>query len=99
MPLSATDRAELDRLGVENVRQRVAYCGPGTGATIPGLGTGVGMMRGDVEEWLADKERKGAKLQHDILWWAKAAALIGIIGIVVAIAIAILPYLLSEPAP
>jgi hypothetical protein len=32
MPLSRSDRAELDRLGVDNVRQRLDSSGPGGGA-------------------------------------------------------------------
>jgi hypothetical protein len=99
MPLSPSDRAELDRLGVDNVRQRLDFSGPGTGAVVPGLGPGFGMTRGDVEEWLAEKGREAAKLQLDILWWAKAAAWIGLIGILVTIAIAVLPLLLTKPIP
>jgi hypothetical protein len=72
MPLSESDRAELERLGVDNVRQRLVP-GSGGGSVVPGLGPGFGMTRGDVEEWLAEKSQEAAKLQLKILWWARAA--------------------------
>jgi len=90
MALSETDRAELNRLGIDNVRLKLAYAGPGPGSVVPGLGTGFGLTRSDVENWLAERSRADAKQQSDILWWAKAAALIGGIGIVVTIIIALL---------
>jgi hypothetical protein len=39
MPLSLSDRAELDRLGVDNVRQRLVP-GSGGGSVVSGLGPG-----------------------------------------------------------
>jgi hypothetical protein len=48
------------------------------------------MTRGDVEDWLAEQTREAARQQADILWWAKAAAFIGLLGIIVAIVIAFL---------
>ena len=92
MPLSPNDRATLERLGTDNVRQRLDHAGPGPGAVVPGLGEQFGMTRSNVEEWLAEEGRKAAKLQLDILWWAKAAAIIGAVGIGVTIAIAAMPY-------
>jgi hypothetical protein len=94
MPLSPSDRAELERLQTDNVRQRLDHAGPGPGAVVPGLGPQFGMTRSDVEEWLAEKNREAAKLQLNIFWWAKAGALIAGIGILVAIVIAIIPYVL-----
>ncbi len=38
MPLSAADRAELDRLGLENVRLKLAYAGAGPVLSFPDLG-------------------------------------------------------------
>lgn len=93
MPLSPTDRVELDRLTVENVRLKLAYAGPGPGSVVPGLGPGFGMTRGDVEDWLAEQSRAATTLQSKILWWAKAAAWVGAVGILVGIAIAVLPHL------
>jgi hypothetical protein len=90
MALSDADRAELNRLGIENVKLKLSYAGPGSGSVVPGLGPGFGMTRGDVENWLAEQDREAAKRQVDTLWWAKAATWIGAVGILVAIAIAAL---------
>jgi hypothetical protein len=46
MPLSPNDLAMLERLGTDNVRQRLDHAGPGAGAVIPGLGPHPGMTRG-----------------------------------------------------
>jgi hypothetical protein len=93
MSLSLSDRTELDRLGIDNVRLKIAYAGPGPGSVVPGLGPGFGMTRSDVEEWLAEQSRDASRLQLNILWWAKAAAWISLFGIVVAMVIAGLAYL------
>ncbi len=88
MALSESDRAKLDRLGIENVKLKLTYAGPGPGSLVPGLGPGLDMTRGDIEEWLAEQSRRAAKQQDDILWWAKAATWVAAVGILVAIAIA-----------
>jgi hypothetical protein len=90
MALSDADRAELNRLGIENVKLKLSYAGPGAGSVVRGLGPGYGMTRGDVEDWLAEQDREAARRQIDTLWWAKAAAWIGAAGILVAIVIAAL---------
>jgi hypothetical protein len=90
MTLSATDRAELERLGLDNVKMKLGYAGPGPGAAVIGLGPGFGMTRGDVEEWVAEQTRAATKLQIDTLRWAKAAAWIGVAGIAVSAALAVL---------
>jgi hypothetical protein len=92
MPLSQSDRAELDRLGVDNVRQRLVP-GSGGSAVVPGLGPGVGMTRSDVEEWLAEKSQEATKLQLNILWWARAAFWVGVASILVTLAIAASSYI------
>jgi hypothetical protein len=92
MPLSESDRAELERLGVDNVRQRLVP-GSGGGSVVPGLGPGFGMTRGDVEEWLAEKSQEAAKLQLKILWWARAAFWVGVTSILVTLAITALSYI------
>jgi ATP-dependent DNA ligase len=52
------------------------------------------MLRSDVEDWLFEKETQASKkiiqLQEDTLRWAKLAAWIGVVGILVAIVIAVL---------
>ena len=67
MPLSQSDRAELDRLGADNVRHRLSYSGPSRDAVIGSFGPGFSMTRGDVEEWLVEKSQEATKLQRDSL--------------------------------
>jgi hypothetical protein len=90
MALSETDRTELNRLDVENVKLKLGHAGPGPGSVVPGLGPGFGMTRSDVEDWLAERSKEAAQQQSDILWWAKAAAYISAAGIVIAVIIALL---------
>jgi hypothetical protein len=96
MALSPTDRDLLDSLGVGNVRQKLDHAGPGQGAAVTGLGPGFGMTRGDVEAWLAEKDRAADTLQRDTLWWAKSATWVGIAGIAVAIVIAAVTLILGK---
>ena len=51
------------------------------------------MTRSAVEDWLAEKSQETTKLQHDILWWAKAATWIGVTSILVMIALTALSYI------
>ena|SRR5579872_996418 len=92
MPLTPDERAKFERLGVENVRQRLNYGGAGDGSIIPGLGIQRDVVRREVEDWLYDKDRETAKLQTDILWWAKAATWIGGLSLLVVVVIAVLSY-------
>jgi|SRR6516162_303283 len=66
---------------------------PAPGAVVPGLGNGM-MLRGDVAEWVAEKDRElqraQTQLQESTLLWAKVAAWVGVAGTVVAIIIAVL---------
>jgi hypothetical protein len=80
--LSVHDRTELDRLGVENVRLKLAYAGPSRQSVIPGLLPGYVMTRGDVEDWLAERTREARQAG---VFWAKAAACIGVVIILVII--------------
>src|SRR5262249_58222184 len=80
MSLSDADREELERVGPENVRSKLAYAGTGRGATVPGLGKGI-MLRGDVQDWLAERVRESAKLEADTLFFTKAAFWIGGVGL------------------
>jgi hypothetical protein len=93
VPAVQDQTRELERLGMDNVRDRLRYADAGPGAIVPALGDGK-MLRGDVENWLAQKDKAlrehAQKLQEDTLWWAKAAAWIGVAGILVAMAIAAL---------
>ena len=91
MALSFDQVRELERLGVDNVRERLRYAGAGSGSVVPGLGDGK-MLRSDVEVWLAEKDeaarKRAEKLQEDTLWWAKAAAWLSGIGIIVGTIVA-----------
>jgi hypothetical protein len=93
MPLTFDQQRECERQGPDNVRRQLAYAGANPGSVVPGLGDGT-MTRGDVQEWLAEIERKSAEEQKEAtastLFWAKVAAWAGIIGIVVTIVIALL---------
>ena len=55
MALTAGERAALEAVGAANVRDKLRYAGPGRGAA--GLVSG-DLSRGDVEDWLADKDRE-----------------------------------------
>ena len=86
MPLKFDQACELERLGMDNVRERLRYAGASPGSIVPGLGDG-NMLRGDVENWLAERDKalreRAEKLQQDTLWWAKAAAWVAGAGIIV----------------
>jgi hypothetical protein len=99
MALSENDRAKLDRLGIENVKLKLTDAEPGPQSAVPGLGPGLDVTRGDIEEWLSEQSRKAAKQQDDILWWAKAATLVAGIGVAalgIGIVVAIVITALSE---
>jgi hypothetical protein len=83
MALSQEHRRELDRLTIENVRLKLAYSGAGRGAVMPGLGDGT-ILRGDVEDWLAEKAKLEAKEGAATLLWAKIAGWAGVVGVVLA---------------
>jgi hypothetical protein len=93
MPLTFDQQRECERQGPDNVRRQLAYAGANPGSVVPGLGDGM-MTRGDVQEWLAEIERKSAEEQKEAtastLFCAKVAAWAGIIGLVVTIVIALL---------
>ena len=88
MGLTPDQVCELERLGVDNVRDRLRYAGASGGAIVPGLGDRSQMLRRDVEDWLVEQDKvarkRVEKLQEDTLWWAKAAAWLSGVGIIVA---------------
>jgi hypothetical protein len=57
MALTASEQAALEAAGAANVRDKLRYAGPGRGAAVAGLAPG-DLTRGDVEDWLTDKERE-----------------------------------------
>ena len=68
MALTPAQLAAVEVLNVEDLRRRLAYAGPGRGSVVPGLGDGM-ILRGDVEDWLAEHGKKAGKAQRrrDIL--------------------------------
>ena len=77
MALSEEQRRELDRLTIENVRLKLAHSAAERGAVVPGLGEGT-ILRGDVEDWLAEMARLEAEQRAATLRWAKIAGLASI---------------------
>jgi hypothetical protein len=75
MPLSDADSEELERLAPDKIRSKLASAGAGRNAVVQGLGNGM-MLRGDVEDWLAERDRESAKREADTLSFNKAAALL-----------------------
>jgi hypothetical protein len=86
MALTPGQVRELERPGVDNVRERLRYAGPGGRVDCAGTGDGK-MLRSDVEGWLGEQDKaarkRAEKLQEDTLWWAKAAAWFSGVGIIV----------------
>jgi hypothetical protein len=89
MPLSDADFEELERLTPDYVRSKLTFAGAGLGATVPGLGNGM-MLRGDVEDWLAERDRESAKRQADTLFFYTTAAWMAGLALVVATIFALL---------
>ena len=92
MPLSDADSEELERLAPDKIRSKLASAGVGRGATVPGLGDGM-MLRGDVEDWLAERDRESAKREADTLFFNKAAAWMTGLALLLATIIALLDRL------
>jgi hypothetical protein len=92
MPLSDADSEELERLAPDKIRSKLASAGVGRGATVPGLGDGM-MLRGDVEDWLAERDRESAKREADTLFFNKAAAWMAGLALLLATIIALLDIL------
>ena len=80
MALRPDQDAELRRLNVEGIQQQLTYAGPGRNAVVPGLGDGM-MLRGDVEEHVAKRERKATRR---LIWTNTALAIIGIVIAILA---------------
>ena len=53
------------------------------GAAISGFTCG-DITRGDIEDWLVEKNSEETALQHTILFWARVAGSTGLVGIVIA---------------
>jgi hypothetical protein len=102
MALTPEQRAELEKLGPDNVRIKLVAGGPGAGASVPGFRTGhpggLGglMTRSDVEDWLAEKHveqvatrREEADVLRSTLTWARIAGIAAIVFGLATIALTI----------
>jgi len=85
MALSREQRAELNALGPDNVRQKLFESGAGRGALVRGFRCG-DIGRGDIEDWLAEKYVEETAMQRGTLRWAQIAGCAGIAGVVVGVA-------------
>ena len=94
MALSEEQRRELDRLTIENVRLRLANSAAEREAVVPGLGDGM-ILRGDVEDWLAEMARLDAKERAATLRWARIAGWAGIILVALTVLTLILGTVLD----
>jgi hypothetical protein len=77
--LKQDQRAELEKLGVENVRAKLTSYGNVLGILHSFLQSG-SPYRVDVEDWLAEKGRDEAARQRATLHWARIAGWAAIIG-------------------
>jgi hypothetical protein len=82
MALTEKQRADLEALGAATVRMKLVQSGAGWGASLSGFKSG-DITRGDVEEWLAQENKKEERRQVDTLRWAKIAGWAAIISIIV----------------
>jgi hypothetical protein len=88
--LTPEQRAELEALGPENVREKLSLSRPGRGAAVAGFKTGHfsagDLTRGDIEDWLAEKHVEDAAIRNSILRWAKIAGWAAIISALIGTA-------------
>lgn len=77
--------AELEALGPEPVRQKLLNVGVAPGTAVKGFKTASYLLRGDIEDWLAEKRSEDIRVQRRTLWAAIIAAGVGIASLVVAV--------------
>jgi hypothetical protein len=85
MALDPRIRVELERLGPGNVRELLrTAAGSGRNAPVALQLPGVpDLTRGDVEDWLREKERETERVMGATLKWAKIAGVAALIGVIV----------------
>ncbi len=76
--LTDEQRVELESLGMEWVRSRLSFAGPGRNAAVYGFKKGV-PTRGDVANWLMEKAKVQNGDWQTIGRWAIAAIVVSII--------------------
>ena len=84
--LTETQRAELEKLGLQNVRFKLAGSPGGRPATLNQFLPSGDVTKGDVEDWLLENGAAETAQQSAILFWAKVGGAAGIIGVMLAAA-------------
>ena len=95
MTLTPAQRAELEESGPATIRLKLTQFGAGRGASISGFKCG-DITRGDIEDWLVEKNAEETTLQRGTLRWAKIAGWAGIISIVVTVIMGALAIYLAK---
>jgi hypothetical protein len=93
--LTPDQRKELEDWGAPSIRHKLAQWGAGRGASIDGFKCG-DITRGDIEDWLVEKNIEETALQQGTLRWAKIAGWAGIISIIVTVIFGCLAIFLSK---
>jgi hypothetical protein len=83
--LTDQQRADLDKEGVSNVRGLLMHAGRGWGALVQGFRCG-DLTRGDVADWLAEKDAEDVRVRDSTLLLAKIAAIGTVVSVIVGIA-------------
>jgi hypothetical protein len=95
MMLSNEQRAELEALGAATVRLKLTQYGAGRGASISGFKCG-DITRGNIEDWLVEKNAEETALQRGTLRWAKLAGWAGIISVISTVLMGALAIYLAK---
>jgi hypothetical protein len=98
--LTPPQRAELETLGPAIVRLRLQVAAGrdalSRNAQMTGFRSGL-MTRGEVEDWLSQRDREDAEREQATRkWWARIAGWAGVVGVVAAIAGGILAFCLQK---
>lgn len=76
-------RAQLERLGLENVKLKLMAAGMGRGALVRGFESPSEIPRAFIEDWVAAEERKAASQRWWTLFWAIVGGVAGFVSIAV----------------
>jgi hypothetical protein len=95
MTLTAEQRTELEALAPASVRLMLLHGGPGRGASIGGFKCG-DITKGDIDDWLIEKNVEESAVQLGTLRWAKIAGLAGIISVVATVIMGALAIYFSK---
>jgi hypothetical protein len=95
MTLTPAQRAELEESGPATIRLKLTQYGAGRGASISGFKCG-DITRGDIEDWLVEKNSEETALQQGTLRWAKIAGVAGIISIIATVIMGAIAIILAK---